>query len=561
MLNIPKIQLNYNNFSKVAYRKSNNYNTGNLIHNADCFDRVTFRGTSIKNAEKHTINNYTGCIIGGAIGDAFGFPIEFMKLNKIKRQFGENGLQELLTNETGRAKFTDDTQLTIFTADGLLKSAAIGFDSSKIPDLRIIHNSYKDWYSICALAKTVNNGWISGLSELYGTGGSGKICMSALSQDKMGTLEEPLNQGRGCGGVMRVAPVGLMYYENPKIAFDIAARCAAITHGHPDATLSAGVYAAIIANIIQGKNIEESVDNAVSILGEQKDNEHLLELIGKAKDLSKQDTKPEDAIKILGKGWTGDEAIAISIYCALKSPNDYKKAVVYAINHSGDSDSVGSIVGGIMGAYLGYKNIPSKYREKMELTAELKQLSKDLFTNPKHGRELKDRYPTNLSTLQNAQMCDTISFGGTMNKLPLYYKHAGENYEPETDQEKAFAEALKDFSELENRHYSQEQLRAKSISLSTAYEDLMINILDSDENDTSADKRRVYLFTSLVEALDKAKTPEVASSLNGYLFHNFMENYDGEQYLLNPLKVYAESNILTRPPVKMSFERLYKKWQ
>ena len=72
---------------------------------------------------KKTKSYYHGCLMGGAIGDAFGAPVEFMSYDKIIMKYGQEGLISLtLPFEGNRALITDDTQLTLFTAEGLLRS-------------------------------------------------------------------------------------------------------------------------------------------------------------------------------------------------------------------------------------------------------------------------------------------------------------------------------------------------------------------------------------------------------------------------------------------------------
>ena len=113
-----------------------------------------------------------------------------------------------------------------------------------------------------------------------------------------------------------------------------------------------------------------------------------------AKEYAKSDIDSETAIKNLGEGWHGDEAIAISLYCVLKSPEDFEKALFMAVNHDGDSDSTGAIVGNILGTYLGEDKIPSKWKNTVELNKELKQLATDLYNKPNDIEEKEKRYPT-----------------------------------------------------------------------------------------------------------------------------------------------------------------------
>lgn len=349
---------------------------------------------NLKFSGKYALSNYKACLKGGAIGDALGNPIEFDSISFIKKRYGKNGIQDLLVNSKGLAEITDDTQMTMFTADGIIKAIRKAADKTKLPDIRTIFDSYKLWFN------TQNNnshiqqgkGWIAELKELYARRAPGTTCMGAMKANIPGSIEKPLNCSSGCGGVMRVAPVGLAYYENPDLAFKVGADCAALTHGNPRGYLSAGFLSGMLAHIIGGKNINEAVDATLPILKKYEGNEPVTKLIIRAKKLAKTKAEPLIAIEELGEGWVGDEAIAISIYCALKEPNNFKKAVQMAVNHSGDSDSTGAILGNILGAHLGMGKIPAKWANKIELATELEQLAQDLY-KPLETEGANKRYP------------------------------------------------------------------------------------------------------------------------------------------------------------------------
>ncbi|MBQ9245088.1 ADP-ribosylglycohydrolase family protein [bacterium] len=344
------------------------------------------------NLNKHNIDNYEGCVIGGAIGDALGNPVEFDRLSTIKRIYGKNGITDLET-VNGKALITDDTQMTIYTADGLIKSAIKEFDENKIPDMKQVYSSYRDWLNTQYGHFSGNEkGWINNIKELYAMRAPGTTCTGSLRANIPGSIENHINSSKGCGGVMRVAPAGLMYYKNLKLAFETGARCAALTHGSPSAYLPAGVHACIIANLVNGENIEDSVNNSIEVLKTYKGHEDTLELLEMAKKYAKSDIDSETAIKNLGEGWHGDEAIAISVYCALKSPEDYKNAVIMAVNHDGDSDSTGAITGNIVGTYLGKKSIPNKWLNTVEIAKELGMLSQDLYSKPEDIPNANKRY-------------------------------------------------------------------------------------------------------------------------------------------------------------------------
>lgn len=356
---------------------------------------ITPTNNNLNFSGKYALSNYKACLKGGAIGDALGNPIEFDRISSIKRLYGNNGIQDLLVNSKGFAEITDDTQMTMFTADGIIKAIRKTLDKTKLPDIRTIFDSYKLWFNTQSYVPHIQQGkgWIAELKELYAMRAPGTTCMGSMRGNIPGTIEKPLNHSSGCGGVMRVAPAGLAYHENPEMAFKVGADCAALTHGNPRGYLSAGFLSGMIAHIIGGKNINEAVDATLPILKKYEGNEPVTRLITRAKELAKSDVKPLTAIEELGEGWVGDEAIAISTYCALKEPNNFEKAVQMAVNHSGDSDSTGAILGNILGAHLGMDKIPAKWANKTELSKELEILANDLFVNPKEIENADKRYP------------------------------------------------------------------------------------------------------------------------------------------------------------------------
>ncbi len=341
------------------------------------------------------LERFEGCLLGGAIGDALGNPIEFEDIYVIKRIYGNKGMQNLLVNQKNYAEFTDDTQMTMFTADGIIKAIRKTFDKTKLPDLKTIFESYKLWLNTQVRNQKLQRGkgWIAELEELYEPRDPGITCLAAMRNNVPGTIQNPINSSSGCGGVMRMAPVGLMYHENPETAFKIGADCAALTHGNPRAYLAAGFLSALIAHIINNNNINESIDATLQILKKYEGHEPVAKLIIRANELAKSPIEPLIAIEELGDGWDGDEALAISTYCALKEPNNFKNAVRLAVNHSGDSDSTGAILGNILGAYLGIKEIPIEWTKKVELSNELEILANDLFVNPKEIKNADTRYP------------------------------------------------------------------------------------------------------------------------------------------------------------------------
>jgi ADP-ribosylglycohydrolase len=339
---------------------------------------------------------FRGCLIGGAIGDALGWPIEFNDYNDIVQKYGPNGIQDLRLSSTGKAEITDDTQMTLFTAEGILRAETRGSRRGICHPPSVVFYAYQRWmltqgYQRIAEYEWTYDGWLLGVKELYARRAPGNSCLSALTSRKHGTIEEPINNSKGCGGVMRVAPIGLFYRKDS--AFEMAAEMAALTHGHPSGYLSAGSLADIIASIIDGEHIETAVEKAILKLKTQEQHEECTRILIKAIDLVKSDLTDIEAISQLGEGWVGEEALAISVYCALKYQGDFKTAIVAAVNHSGDSDSTGAITGNILGAYLGLSHIPEDWVKNVEMNDIIIQVEDDLLVGHQNTEEWWERYP------------------------------------------------------------------------------------------------------------------------------------------------------------------------
>jgi ADP-ribosylglycohydrolase len=173
---------------------------------------------------------------------------------------------------------------------------------------------------------------------------------------------------------MRTAPVGLLF--PPSIAFRVGVECAAITHGHPSGYLPAGFLAELIASLCRGEELDAAVAIANGTLTGYAGYDETSALIRLAKELSAKPRPDEDAM--LGEAWTGDEALAVSLCQALRHQDDWKVAVLAAVNRDGDSDSTGSITGAIMGAALGIEAIPPNWALAVENAALLRQLAEEI---------------------------------------------------------------------------------------------------------------------------------------------------------------------------------------
>lgn len=329
-----------------------------------------------------------GSLIGGAIGDALGYQIEFERgvVPKQTRRFSSNV-----------GTISDDTQMTLFTACGLLWRQTRWYlrGIAMLPH-EAIYLAYLDWLGTQQRTeKHTPVAWIKDIPELNVVRDPGMTCLSSLNAPKAGTLGEPINNSKGCGGVMRIAPIALSLYEDA--VGEVAAKSCALTHGHPLAILSAYALSYIIYYALADYPIEKAVKIAIEKMdnwvGEGVDKSQKLiklryknekteitKLFNKAIYLAKSNFEDQEAIRQLGEGWVAEEAVAIAIYCVIKHHNNFEDAVVAAANHDGDSDSTAAIVGNIIGAKLGYEKIPNYYKDNVELKSIILELADDLTT-------------------------------------------------------------------------------------------------------------------------------------------------------------------------------------
>lgn len=254
-----------------------------------------------------------------------------------------------------------------------------------MPPARAIYEAYLDWLDTQNSTNYHNSiSWIKEIPELNIGRAPGNTCLSALSSGKMGTVDEPINNSKGCGGIMRVSPIGL-YAKDSKIAGTIGAEASAITHGHPLGILPCYILSSMLNMIVyNNETIETALDKSIQQYYDEfnkfnkDDVDYFIELINKAKKLVKEDLSDVEAISSLGEGWVAEETFAIAIYSCLKYPNNFQDAIVCSVNHDGDSDSTGAVAGNIIGAYLGYDAIPDYYKDNVELKDIILELADDM---------------------------------------------------------------------------------------------------------------------------------------------------------------------------------------
>ena len=336
------------------------------------------------------IGRYRGCLIGGAVGDALGYAVEFMDIDSIRRRYGEKGITEYTLTD-GCALISDDTQMTLYTANAILccVTAQLLGEGTASQYLEYMSDSYCDWLTSQSAEQLgkgdVKCSWLNNVERMNKSREPGRACIYSIMNGAKGTINEPINDSKGCGGVMRVAPIGL-FFEGDVLGIDyFGAQVAALTHGHELGYIPAAALVHIINLVSHNGEIRlkdavtSSVEMTKELFGGYAFVNDFAEIMNKAILLSEAEISDAEAIKQLGEGWVAEETLAIAAYCALKYSNDFEKAIIAAVNHSGDSDSTGAVTGNILGAYLGEAAIPSKYTDVLELTDVITEIANDLF--------------------------------------------------------------------------------------------------------------------------------------------------------------------------------------
>lgn len=324
----------------------------------------------------------TGCILGGAIGDALGNPVEFMSGPGILKRYGKGGIRKYVL-EDGKARFTDDTQMSLFTAAGLFDaSLTYGADVSVDNYAACINRAYLDWLHTQGREVSEDwhgRSWLADYKDLQVCRAPGGTCIGTLLAGGGGSIANPINDSKGCGGVMRVAPVAVHLYNRRDQEFiDMtAARAAALTHGHELGYIPAAALAHILGCIYQGATVREAVEDSIGAMEKlfptaDPGNMDLFKgLMNRALQLADSAGSDMEAIESLGGGWVAEENLAIAAYCAVRHSDSFSDGVIAAVNHSGDSDSTGAVAGNILGASLGYNAIPDEFIEDLEMSGSL----------------------------------------------------------------------------------------------------------------------------------------------------------------------------------------------
>lgn len=305
------------------------------------------------------LDAFKGCVMGHAIGDALGHPVEFLDRRTIIEKYGELGAVTSFQPPTSMpaGSFTDDTQMALAIMEALIdvgdKSLPLIMD--KIAANFILWERDKTTY-----LRAPGNTCLSGVK---------------LLQQGLHWSESGQNNSKGCGTAMRTPPIGLAYLNNIRKLFAVAKYSSEMTHGNSAAAAGGIAVAYGVSLAVRQTPVNKWPELMADIIKPVcQQTSHYIRSVPESLALEEW-----RAVEKLGKGWTADEAVGVALHAFLRGKNNFTKVMDLAVNHDGDSDSTGCIAGAWYGAFHGVSKLPPDLVRDVEDSDLLMQKADKLF--------------------------------------------------------------------------------------------------------------------------------------------------------------------------------------
>ncbi len=331
---------------------------------------------------------YRGCLLGMAVGDALGAPVDAKSYRQICETYGPQGLLGYdVVN--GFAEITSYTQVPLFTCNGMLLNIAKGHTGNAAL-MRHITVALKEWARAQHLPgdPALRHCWLCRVPYARKRRSMDPRTLDSLTREVLGTPKNPANQGAGPGTLTAAVAAGLFFHPD-RMPFGeiglLGAQIVALTHGDPMAYLSGALLAYITAGIVHAPDcpLEEQVLQAADAVASQfpiPQAARLRLLIKDSVALAKQtELAPLQVMEQL-ECKTAAQVLAGAVYAILASNGDFDTAVITAVNHSGKSAAVGAVTGALLGALLGEKALPDFYLECLDCAETVREIATDLYT-------------------------------------------------------------------------------------------------------------------------------------------------------------------------------------
>ena len=330
-------------------------------------------------------------LLGGALGDSLGAEIEFLSLADIARRFPD-GIADLPPHQGIRGAISDDTQMTLFTAEGLIRARIRARLRGMCHPPSVVHHALLRWLRTQGGTPRMDTDDIGLISDrrLWARRAPGQTCLSSLGgSPRFGAPAQ--NDSKGCGSIMRVAPVALMVPRDQ--VRSLAIETSALTHGHPTGQLAAAAWAEMLADVAAGSGLEATAAETAARYARLEGGQETARAIRSALEAPRDGASA--TVESLGGGWTADEALAIALYACLAGKS-FDQVLQIAVLHGGDSDSTGAIAGNMIGLIDPAAALTHRWATVIEGADLISRLLRDVLRldHETFGAEnLSDAYP------------------------------------------------------------------------------------------------------------------------------------------------------------------------
>ena len=332
-----------------------------------------------------------GCLLGGAIGDALGAAVAGLSLEEIRAAHGADAVTDFVPAHGRRGAVTAVTQLNLFTVDGLIR-AQVRRDTGAWHPPTDVYRAHLRWaatqHEWGPDERRPENGWLAQEEWLYARRTPTRECLTGFGDATMGTLDRPKNPvARDSAALTRSAPFGLLVGWEPQLVVQLAVECAAQTHGHPVAYLSAGAYAVIVHALALGDSLDGAVQRALALLTARPGHEPVSDALQHALGAVRQGMPTPARVEELAADGSADGLLSAAVYCALVG-EDVRHGLCLAVNHDGPSAAAGALTGGLLGALHGETALPPAWLAELEGRPTMLVLADDFAMEMTQGPAL-----------------------------------------------------------------------------------------------------------------------------------------------------------------------------
>ncbi len=291
-------------------------------------------------------SSFTGCLLGLALGDALGAPIEGFPPGKYSPDCSK------------KLTYTDDTEMMINLARALVERDEVTGDEIA----RYFASSYNP-----------SRGYGSGTLKVL------SLVSSGVELDR--AVRAVFPEGSfGNGAAMRVAPVGLRYYREAELLEQAIRESAIATHVHPVGIDGARIMAHSVAFVLK----KMPIDDLPEYLLNRAVTTEFKEAIRKLRVAIDKNYKTEDVIRGLGNSVAAHRSVPAALYAFIKYGEDFISTVTFCLSLGGDTDTIASMAGALSGCLVGENELPVECLEKLESRQEISRLAREIYLKSLH---------------------------------------------------------------------------------------------------------------------------------------------------------------------------------